>query len=120
MIVDKANELIGKPYDLDSYNCYHLVRELVPEAPTPQEILKYAVHFRNTGEILKPNLIEIVEENRQDGNIVFLGSMVNEAPHAGVVVLNYIVHADRPSVKASSLEAISQIYNERRYYRCLK
>ncbi len=113
---DQINELIGKPYHPETYNCYHLVMELVPCAPDYSDIVNRLTQSRYFNESTHDNLIEVTDVI--DGDIVLLGHDKKHLHHAGVYYKGYIVHADRPNVRAMSMADMKVFYPSMRYYRC--
>lgn len=116
MLLEKAQELIGKPYDAKLYNCWHLVMDLVPTAPKVDVVATkiVAMSFFNN-EDYYTGFTEVKEP--RNGDIVLMGNIPGKLHHAGVYINNGIIHADNPSVMFRSIVFMKRLYKEVRFYR---
>ncbi len=115
-MIDKINSLIGKPYHPENYNCYHLVRELVPKAPDYEMVMSRLSSMRLFNQEVFDTVTLVTDV--KDGDIVLLGRSDKHLHHAGVYFGGYIVHADKPSVRAVLMADMLLTYPAMRYYRC--
>lgn len=116
MLLEKVQELIGKPYDTETYNCWHLVMDLVPTAPKVDVVATkiVAMSFFNDKKYYT-GFKEV--EIPKDGDIVLMGSTPKHLHHAGVYVNGGVIHADKPSVMFRSITYMKRLYREVRFYR---
>lgn len=116
MDIDKVQSLIGKPYHPEKFNCWHLVMELVPKAPTVNVVATKMIGIDYfTNEKYYDGFHEVCEP--QDGDIVLLGDTPNTLHHAGVFINGGVIHAEQPSVVFRMLKFIKRQYKEVRFYR---
>ena len=116
MTPEDINKVIGKEYDLENYNCWHLVMELVPNVPSIEVIGK---RFSSAREFKREEHYQYFTEVTipEDGDVVVLGRSPTEMYHAGVWYKGGVIHAERPSVVYKPLESLKVLYSEVRYYR---
>ena len=107
-MIDRINELIGKPYDAKRFNCWHLVMELAPTAPNVDVVASKttAIKYMNDDEY---DGWEITESPK-DFDICLLAIEENEYHHAGIYFNGLIIHADMPMVRAEKLDIIRNKY----------
>ena len=116
MFSDKVNDLIGKPYDIANYNCWHLVMELVDHAPDIDKVATMSVGLRMMNDTANWAGFKKVF-TPQDGDIVVMGNHKNAYHHAGVYFNGGIIHSDKPSVSFKNLDDMKKVYKEMRFYR---
>ena len=107
---DKANLLIGKPYDAYKNHCYDLVMDLLPDAPKLQGTAESLTHsIKQFREELNTNDLEEVTM-LQNKDIVVMGR--NDIYfHAGVFVNGGVVHASLSGVVYEPMTSIHRQYN---------
>ena len=115
-MIEKINAVIGKAYDKDNYNCWDLVMELNPKAPSFDEVgtLYNALKYMNKDNY---NGFKITDAP-QDGCICLLGKKPNVFHHAGIYFQGLIVHAVDPTVVANEISVIKKLYPYMRFYSC--
>ncbi len=108
---EKANGIIGLPYDKFAAHCWNLVEFLVPDAPkiegTAATLTTSVKHFQK--ELEDHNLNEIDEVNLQNKDIVILGRN-NIMFHAGVYYDGGIIHASEMGVVYQPMSFIKRLY----------
>lgn len=114
-MIEQIQKLIGKSYNRDTYNCWHLVMELVPTAPSVEEIgtLKNSLNRMN-----QPYSTYIPTDTPRDGDIVLLGRSDKEYYHAGVYYQGKVVHALDPSVVFQPLDKLRRQFRAIGFYTC--
>ncbi len=117
-MIDKINQLIGKPYNKETFNCYHLVQELVECAPDYDSVVSRLTQTRHLNEDVYDNLEDVTEF--KDGDIVLLGRELKKLHHAGVYHSGLIIHAETPSVRAETVKDMLRLYPVMRGLRCMK
>ena len=115
-MIDKINEVIGKPFDAVNFHCYHLVRYLVPKAPDWRVVASIAEGLRWSSELTKLTKRVTTPES---GDIALLGRTFKTMYHAGVYFEGRIVHVDSVGTRAELLHIIARKYPAIRYYRCI-
>ena len=110
------NAVIGKPYDAENYNCYHLVRELVPQAPSLETVANYTTALRSFNKATYPGVDEVTKPF--DGCVVLMGIRMDGLTHAGVFYQGFIVHADRSAVRAEQMVMLERKYPAMRFFQC--
>jgi len=107
---EKINNYIGKQYDSKDFHCWHLVMELVPDAPKIDTLHKNLLATIGEFEdnIEKYQLREV--DAYQDGDIIILGNN-NIFHHAGVFYDNGVAHNhEKYGVIYESMDSIKRIY----------
>lgn len=108
---DKANSLIGKPYDAYKFHCWTLIEDLLDDAPkikgTANTLTVSVKHFKK--ELLSHSLQEVTDYQNKD--IIILGKN-NSFFHAGVFYENGVIHASEQGVVYQSLKDIKKLYTE--------
>ena len=117
MIEEKINSIIGKPYDAENYNCWHMVMELQPLAPSIDIAATRSAGIKNMNEDSYANWE--VTESPSDLDICLLGNREDALHHAGVFYNGMIVHNDVTTVRAEPLAIIKNKYKCIRFYKCL-
>jgi len=116
-MIDKINELVGTPYDISSYHCWHLVKDLVPGAPDFEVVAAtYATSLKLCNESTYDNLHEVTSPI--DGDILLLGRNIDHLYHAGVYFQGKVVHCDVPAVQVNELSDMRKLYPGMRILRC--
>jgi hypothetical protein len=120
-IYDKANSVIGKPYDAYKSHCWHLVEYLQPLAPkldvSADNLYKSVKHFDEEIEKNINDLDSIAEGFMLDGDIVLLGRG-EKLFHAGVYLNNGVIHASDIGVVFERYAIIKQKYPVQKGLRC--
>lgn len=120
-IYDKANSVIGKPYNAYTSHCWHLVEFLQPLAPkldvTAENLYKAVKNFDEEMKNNIDNLDSIAEEYLKDGDIVLLGRG-EKLFHAGIFLNSGVVHADNSGVIFERYAIIKQKYPIQKGLRC--
>jgi len=117
-MIYKINRLIGKAYDKESFNCYHLVQELVPCVPDFDTVVSRLLQSRYLNQDVYTDMREVTVF--KDGDIILLGAETKHLHHVGVFYQGLIVHADKPMVRAESLAHIQKAYPVMKGFRCIK
>lgn len=116
MDLEKVNSLVGKEYDAEHFNCWHLVMELVPTAPKVDVVATKMVGIKYfTDKSYYSDFHEV--SIPKDGDIVLLGESISKLHHAGVFVQGGVIHAESPSVVFTTLRRLKFSYKEVRFYR---
>lgn len=115
-MIDKINELIGKPYDRETYHCWTLVMELQPKAPSIDTIASRMSAARLMNEEVYSGVIET--DTPKDMDICLLGNREGVFHHAGIYFQGMIIHADMPAVRAEFLDIILNRYPYKRFFTC--
>ena len=115
-IEDKINNLIGKPYDAEIYHCWHMVKELIPNAPDIDVVASKTTAVRYMNDDEYPDWK--ITQSPKDMDICLMGIKDNVYHHAGVFFNGLIVHADLTYVRAEKLDIISKKYQYMRFYTC--
>ena len=120
-IYDKANEVIGKPYDAYTSHCWHLVEYLQPLSPklegTSENLYKAVKNFDREIENNINDLDVIAEDYMLDGDIVLLGRG-ETLFHAGVFLNGGVIHASNEGVVFERYAIIKQKYTAQKGLRC--
>ena len=115
MLAEHIQTLIGKPYDKENYHCWHLVMELVPTAPSIDEVgtMKNSLNLMNQEyKAYKPT------NTPCDGDIVLLGRRADSYYHAGVYYQGRVVHALDPAVVFQPLSKLATSFSAIGFYTC--
>ena len=108
---DKANSLIGKPFDAYKAHCWTLIEDLLPNAPkikgTAETLFISVKHFKK--QLSSHSLQEVTDYQNKD--IIILGKN-NSFFHAGVFYENGVIHASEQGVVYQSLKDIKKLYTE--------
>jgi len=91
--LQRANSLIGEPYNKDTNHCYSLVMQLLPNAPKIEHVVNgiYASVNKINYEVKALKLKEVKEFQNED--IILLGRSTIYH-HVGVYYDGGIIHAD--------------------------
>ncbi len=118
-IYERANSVIGKPYDAYKAHCWHLVEFLQPLAPkidaTAESLYRSVKEFKSNIDAHKDVVQEV--EKYQDGDIILLGRSGNYF-HAGVYLYGRVVHANDTGVVAEEYGIIKLKYPLLKGLRC--
>ena len=115
-LLTKAQDMIGKPYDAETFNCWHLVMGLVPSVPTVDIVATKMVGVKYfTDKSYYSDFHEVYYP--RDGDVVLMGKSMDLLHHAGVVVDGGVLHAEQPSAVFRSIETMRKQYKEVRFYR---
>ncbi len=110
MFEEKANELIGMPYDAYKSHCWDLVMHLLPDAPkldgTAETLTHTVKQFKN--ELEHNNLEETVILQNRDLIVMGRDGMFF---HAGVFYNGGVIHASLKGVVYEPISAIHRLYN---------
>ena len=108
-LADSINDIIGKPFNAETFHCWTLVEELLPEAPkldvTATSIIKSIKHFRD--EMPEIGLIEV--DTYENGDIIVLGKN-GVYMHAGVYYDGGLVHVDHYGARYQPMKDIDKVY----------
>ena len=115
-MIDKINNLIGKPYNAKTFNCYHLVQVLVECAPDYDSVASRLTQTRHLNEDDYTGLTVVTEFI--DGDIILLGREFKKLHHAGVYHSGLIIHAEYPAVAACSISDMLKLYPVMKGLRC--
>ena len=120
---DKINDLVGRPYNAQTFHCWSLVEELVPNAPKLSVI---GGNYEQSIREFKKNTPEYIEqftevrENAKSGDIVLAGN--NYINHAGVLYLDsdnvLVIHNDTKGVHVEPMYYFQKQYKMIRLLRC--
>ncbi len=107
MIERQINNLIGKPYDKNGYNCWDLVQELDPHAPSIDVVARQFTAMKQLKRGLNSELLYSEVYSFEDGDIIMLGNSENNLHHAGYYYGGLLIH-NRPTtgVVAQKIEEI--------------
>lgn len=109
---DRANKLIGKSYDAKEYHCWHLVCDLVPNAPRVNNIATTLSSLKAMNAAYS-ELEEI--DVPANGSVVLLGNH-ETLVHAGVWYNGNVIHAELGGVIMQPLLKLKQRFSLVRYY----
>ena len=114
----KINNLIGKPYDVNNFNCWDLVRELDDRVPSIDIVAQQFTAMKALKSGLASKLLYKEVYNFQDGDLIMLGNKKENLHHAGYYYKGLLVH-NRPSsgVVAEQFEVIKAQFIHTRGFR---
>ena len=114
---EKANDLIGKEYETYGANCWDLVMELVPDAPSVQEsadnLAKSVRTFKKEVELHNAEEVKILYNK----DIVLMGRDNEVFFHAGVYYEGGVIHASLNGVVYEPIDSIKRQYNSVKGFR---
>lgn len=94
---ETINNIIGKKYNNETFHCWSLVEELIPEVPKVNIIVE--TQSRNIKHFKEkiPKYKELIEvEKIEDGDFILLGRNEKNYFHVGVILKNnLIIHNTR-------------------------
>ena len=108
MTIDqKINNIIGKEYDKDTYNCWDTIRELDDRVPTIDIVAKQFTAMKALKSGLASKLLYKEVFNFQDRDIIMLGNTKENLHHAGYYHKGLLIH-NRPDsgVVAEQLDIV--------------
>ena len=114
----KINNLIGKPYDANDFNCWHLVRELDDRVPSIDIVAKQFTAMKTLKKGLASGLLYNEVYTFEDGDIILLGNKKENLHHAGYYYKGLLIH-NRPTsgVVAEQFDIIKAQFIYMRGYR---
>jgi len=105
-ILREPDELVGKPYDAETFHCWHFIEECL-DVPRLQHL-----SVDRAEENINDNLPFFIErEEPMDYCLVLLGTR-----HIGIYKNGNVYHNDRDAVKCQPLRVLKRLYNPITYY----
>jgi len=94
-MLEKAQSLIGTPYDEITFNCYTLAQQFYPELLTANAVHKNLtrdVRLKNDElERLKKKYVEVNEKDAREGDLI-----LRQGSHLGVIIGdNLVIHTNK-------------------------
>ena len=109
-----VNNLIGKPYNKNTFNCWTLIELIVPNAPKVDiEVDSVTTTVKKIDKELKDNIDNFTYPNMGEeieGDIVLFGHGDNMYNHAGVYYNNIIIHNDTQGVRTEKYDIMKNKY----------
>jgi len=109
---ERANKLIGLQYDIKTYHCWHLVCDLLPNAPRIEATATTLSALKAMNQTY-PSLKEIKEPT--DRCVVLMGNK-DVLIHAGVYYKGGIIHAELAGVVYETIGKMRLRWGTMRYY----
>ena len=113
-MIDKINDIIGRPYDAERFNCWHLVMELQPKAPKLEVVATKIAGLKNMNKKYYSGWE--ITTSPKDLDIVLLGMREDAMQHAAVYYKGGVIHADNFAVRFESLSSIQNKYSHVKFY----
>lgn len=113
--VDSFDDLMGKRFDLRTYNCWDLTREVWLRL-TGQVLNMLFVTARTAGEVAEAEKAQYREIPEAVSPCIALFQRDRFIPHVGVYLNGRVLHIRRAGVQYSTIEVASFGFTSTRFY----